>query len=93
VKIAVLAGDVYMASPRGRRIAPDGLGAGEPEGFDTMRYSRPEVRRIADMAFRNADAAGMMLLAKPSSFDTIVAPNLFGDLLSDIASMLLEHPT
>src|SRR5207244_633052 len=40
--------------PRGRRDAPDGAFAGAPEAFDTMRYSRPEIERIAHVAFQAA---------------------------------------
>jgi len=46
-----LTGDIYFGQPRGRRDAPDGPFAGSPEAFDTMRYSRPEVERIAHVAF------------------------------------------
>jgi 3-isopropylmalate dehydrogenase len=46
-----LTGDIYFGQPRGRRDAPDGPFAGSPEAFDTMRYSRPEVERIARVAF------------------------------------------
>jgi 3-isopropylmalate dehydrogenase len=46
-----LTGDIYFGTPRGRRTAPDGAFAGQPEAFDTMRYSRPEVERIARVAF------------------------------------------
>ena len=49
-----LTGDIYFGQPRGRRTAPDGAFAGSPEAFDTMRYSRPEVERIAHVAFRAA---------------------------------------
>src|SRR5262245_4542875 len=49
-----LTGDIYFGQPRGRRAAPDGAFAGEPEAFDTMRYSRPEIERIAHVAFRAA---------------------------------------
>ena len=49
-----LTGDVYFGQPRGRRPAPDGAFAGAPEGFDTMRYTVPEVERIAHMAFQAA---------------------------------------
>jgi 3-isopropylmalate dehydrogenase len=46
-----LTGDIYFGQPRGRRIAPDGPFAGQPEAFDTMRYARPEIERIAHVAF------------------------------------------
>lgn len=34
------------------------------------------------------DAASMQLIRAPKQFDVIVAPNMFGDILSDAASML-----
>ena len=46
-----LTGDIYFGQPRGRRDAPDGAFAGAPEAFDTMRYTRPEIERIARVAF------------------------------------------
>jgi 3-isopropylmalate dehydrogenase len=52
--IRELTGDIYFGQPRGRRNAPDGPFAGHPEAFDTMRYSRPEIERIAHVAFRAA---------------------------------------
>jgi 3-isopropylmalate dehydrogenase len=52
--IRELTGDIYFGQPRGRREAPDGPFAGAPEAFDTMRYARPEVERIAHVAFRAA---------------------------------------
>jgi 3-isopropylmalate dehydrogenase len=49
-----LTGDIYFGTPRGRRAAPDGAFAGAPEAFDTMRYARPEIERIARVAFEAA---------------------------------------
>jgi len=49
-----LTGDIYFGQPRGRRRAPDGAFAGQEEAFDTMRYSRPEIERIARVAFEAA---------------------------------------
>jgi hypothetical protein len=49
-----LNGDIYFGQPRGLRQAPDGAFAGEREGFDTMRYSEPEIVRIAHVAFKAA---------------------------------------
>ena len=49
-----LTGDIYFGQPRGRRAAPHGAFAGAPEAFDTMRYSRPEIERIAHVAFQAA---------------------------------------
>ena len=52
--IRELTGDIYFGAPRGRRIAVDGHFPGTEEAFDTMRYSRPEVERIAHVAFQAA---------------------------------------
>jgi 3-isopropylmalate dehydrogenase len=122
-----LTGDIYFGQPRGMRT----LENGEREGFDTMRYSESEIRRIAHAGFRAAmkrakrlcsvdkcnvletsqlwrevvievareypsvelshmyvDNAAMQLLRDPRQFDVMVTGNLFGDILSDEASML-----
>jgi 3-isopropylmalate dehydrogenase len=52
--IRELTGDIYFGQPRGRRVATDGLFAGAEEAFDTMRYTRPEIERIAHVAFQAA---------------------------------------
>jgi len=52
--IRELTGDIYFGQPRGRRKAVDGHFPGADEAFDTMRYSRPEVERIAHVAFQAA---------------------------------------
>jgi 3-isopropylmalate dehydrogenase len=52
--IRELTGDIYFGQPRGRRSAPDGHFPGAEEAFDTMRYSRPEIERIAHVAFQAA---------------------------------------
>lgn len=52
--IRELTGDIYFGQPRGRRIAIDGHFPGTEEAFDTMRYSRPEIERIAHVAFQAA---------------------------------------
>ena len=52
--IRELTGDIYFGQPRGRRASPDGAFAGADEAFDTMRYARPEIERIAHVAFQAA---------------------------------------
>ena len=52
--IRELTGDIYFGQPRGRRESPDGAFKGAEEAFDTMRYSRPEIERIAHVAFQAA---------------------------------------
>ena len=122
-----LTGDIYFGQPRGIRKVEGGM----REGFDTMRYTDEEVRRIAHAGFRAArkrkrklcsvdkanvletsqlwrevvsavgeeyaevelvhmyvDNAAMQLLKNPGQFDVIVTGNMFGDILSDEASML-----
>ena len=122
-----LTGDIYFGTPRGRRVNA----AGDAEGFDTMLYSEPEIRRIARFGFEVArkrarrlcsvdkanvldtsilwrevissvakdyadvelshmyvDNTAMQLVRNPRQFDVIVTGNMFGDILSDEASML-----
>ncbi len=129
--IRELTGDIYFGQPRGRRVATDGHFPGAEEAFDTMRYSRPEIERIAHVAFQAArlrskkvtsvdkanvletfqfwkdvvtevgqqypdvaldhmyvDNAAMQLVKAPKKFDVVVTGNMFGDILSDEASML-----
>lgn len=129
--IRELTGDIYFGQPRGRRTAEDGHFPGAEEAFDTMRYSRPEIERIAHVAFQAAqkrskrvtsvdkanvletfqfwkdvvtevgkqypdvqldhmyvDNAAMQLVKEPKRFDVVVTGNMFGDILSDEASML-----
>jgi 3-isopropylmalate dehydrogenase len=121
-----LTGDIYFGEPKGIRQVGDAR-----EGFDTMRYSEPEIRRIARVAFDAArkrskrvcsvdkanvletsqlwrdvvtaeakaypdiqlthmyvDNCAMQLVRNPKQFDVIVTGNMFGDILSDEASML-----
>ena len=56
---------------------------------------RQEAQRIHDEEFPDvelthmlADNCGMQLVRNPAQFDVIVTDNLFGDMLSDVASML-----
>jgi len=65
--IRELTGDIYFGQPRGRRESPDGAFAGAPEAFDTMRYSRPEIERIAHVAFQAARKRGKRLTSVDKS--------------------------
>ena len=56
--IRELTGDIYFGQPRGRRTAVDGHFPGALEAFDTMRYSKPEIERIAHVAFQAARKRG-----------------------------------
>ncbi|MEM9501584.1 MAG: 3-isopropylmalate dehydrogenase [Pseudomonadota bacterium] len=119
-----LTGDVYFGE-KGVRTTE----AGEREGWDMMSYSAPEIRRIAEVAFRAAassgarvmsvdkanvletsqvwrdtvieavtahpdisldhmyiDNAAMQIIANPAQFSVVLTGNLFGDILSDLAS-------
>ena len=63
--------------------------------LETSRLWRSVVERIlreefADVAFEHmlVDSAAMHLIKKPRDFDVIVTENMFGDILTDEASML-----
>ena len=121
-----LTGDIYFGEPRG--ITGE---MGSRMGFNTMRYTEAEIRRILHVGFRTArqrgkrlcsvdkmnvlettqlwrdiaeeiapeypdvalthilvDNCAMQLVRNPRQFDVLVTGNLFGDILSDEASML-----
>jgi 3-isopropylmalate dehydrogenase len=89
-----LTGDIYFGTPRGRRMAPDGPFAGAPEAFDTMRYSEPEIERIAHVAFR----AAQKRRAKVTSVDkanVLESSQLWREVVSRIHAaypdVTLEH--
>ena len=121
-----LTGDIYFGQPRGVKGAKPNR-----EGFNTMTYTEPQIRRILDVGFKTArqrgkrllsvdkmnvlettqlwrdvaeemkpqfpdvqlshmlvDNCAMQLVRNPRQFDVIVTGNMFGDILSDEASML-----
>jgi 3-isopropylmalate dehydrogenase len=121
-----LTGDIYFGEPRG--IIGE---KGSREGFNTMRYTEAQIRRILQVGFRTArqrgrrlcsvdkmnvlettqlwrdiaeemapdypdvklshmlvDNCAMQLVRNPRQFDVVVTGNIFGDILSDEASML-----
>ncbi|MCX7185048.1 MAG: 3-isopropylmalate dehydrogenase [Nitrosospira sp.] len=75
-----LTGDIYFGEPRGIEQRD-----GQRVGFNTMIYSEAEIRRITHML---VDNAAMQLVRNPRQFDVMVTGNMFGDILSDEASML-----
>jgi 3-isopropylmalate dehydrogenase len=126
IVVRELTGGLYFSKPKRRYLTPRGQAA-----VDTMRYSEPEIERVAVRAFELArsrrrrlcsvdkanvletsrlwrtivarvserypevatthqlvDAFAMELLRRPQSFDVVVTENLFGDILTDEASML-----
>jgi len=119
-----LLGGLYYGEPRA-------MNQNAGEAFNTMRYSVPEIERVARIAFESAlarnkkmtsvdkanvletsrlwrqtvtrvaadypsvelehilvDACAMHLVTNPRRFDVILTENLFGDILSDEASVL-----
>jgi 3-isopropylmalate dehydrogenase len=79
-----LNGDIYFGAPRGVREAPDGLFAGSKEGFDTMRYSEPEVRRIAHVAFQAAQKRGKKLTSVDKA-NVLETSQFWKDVIIDVS--------
>src|SRR4051812_29809112 len=79
-----LNGDIYFGAPRGVREAPDGLFAGAKEGFDTMRYSEPEVRRIAHVAFQAAQKRGKKLTSVDKA-NVLETSQFWKDVMIDVS--------
>jgi 3-isopropylmalate dehydrogenase len=78
------------ARKRGGRVAS----VDKANVLASMRLWRRTVERVAadypDVKLEHVlvDACAMYLIQRPSSFDVILAPNCFGDILSDEASIL-----
>jgi len=89
-----LNGDVYFGQPRGIRQAVDGLFIGSKEGFDTMRYSQPEVERIAHLAFQAAQKRQGKLCSVDKA-NVLETSQLWRDVVIEVAksypNVQLEH--
>ncbi len=79
-----LNGDIYFGQPRGIRLAPDGRFAGAREGFDTMRYSEPEVQRIAHIAFQAAQKRSKKLTSVDKA-NVLETSQLWREVISAVA--------
>lgn len=79
-----LNGDIYFGSPKGIRTATDGLFPGTREGFDTMRYSEPEVERIAHVAFSAAQKRNKRVCSVDKS-NVLETSQLWRDVMTRIA--------
>jgi len=92
--IRELTGDIYFGQPRGRRTAVDGHFPGAEEGYDTMRYSRPEIERIAHVAFQAAQKRGKKLTSVDKS-NVLETSQLWKDVVTEIAQqypdVALDH--
>ncbi len=92
--IRELTGDIYFGQPRGRRTAVDGHFPGSEEAFDTMRYSRPEIERIAHVAFQAARKRGKKVTSvdKANVLETF---QLWRDVVTEVHAQYpdveLEH--
>jgi 3-isopropylmalate dehydrogenase len=89
-----LTGDIYFGQPRGRRDAPDGPFAGAPEAFDTMRYTRPEIERIARVAFDAARRRGKRVTSvdKANVLETFQFwKDVVTEVHRDYADVALDH--
>ena len=88
--IRELTGDIYFGQPRGRRVAVDGHFPGAEEAFDTMRYSRPEIERIAHVAFQAARKRGKGGRGKLTSMDKANVLETF-QFWKDVVSEVHAH--
>src|SRR5689334_4589166 len=92
--IRELTGDIYFGQPRGMRECPDGPFKGTREGFDTMRYAEPEIRRIAHVAFQAAQKRNKRLTSvdKANVLETF---QFWKDIVTDVhkeyPDVALEH--
>ncbi len=83
-----LTGDIYFGTPRGVREAPDGPFKGQREGFDTMRYAEPEIRRIAHIGFQAAQKRSRKLCSVDKA-NVLETSQLWRDVVTEVAQ---EYP-
>ena len=92
--IRELTGDIYFGQPRGRRTASDGHFPGAEEAFDTMRYSRPEIERIAHTAFQAAQKRSKRVTSVDKN-NVLETSQLWKDVVEDVAKqypdVALDH--
>jgi len=92
--IRELTGDIYFGQPRGRRVAANGHFPGAEEAFDTMRYTRPEIERIARVAFEAARQRGKRVTSVDKA-NVLETSQLWKDVMikvhRDYADVQLEH--
>jgi tartrate dehydrogenase/decarboxylase/D-malate dehydrogenase len=78
-----------LASARGRRVTSatksNGLVHSMPFWDEVVR-ERAALLPEVDLVEEHVDALAAKLVLRPESFDVIVASNLFGDILSDLAA-------
>ena len=86
--IRELTGDIYFGQPKGRRTAVDGPFIGEEEGFDTMRYARPEIERIMHTAFKAAEKRSKRVTSVDKS-NVLETSQLWRDVATQIGK---EYP-
>lgn len=89
-----LTGDIYFGQPRGVRECPDGPFKGAREGFDTMRYSEPEIRRIAHVAFQAAQKRSKRLTSvdKANVLETFQFwKEIVTDVHKEYPDVMLDH--
>ena len=79
-----LKGDIYFGTPRGVRVAEDGVFKGEREGFDTMRYAETEVRRIAHIAFQAAQKRKKKLCSVDKA-NVLETSQFWRDIMIDVS--------
>ncbi len=78
-----LTGDLYFGEPRGiRRLG------NEREGFNTMSYSEPEIRRVAHVAFQVAAKRNRKVCSVDKA-NVLEACELWREVVTDIAG---EYP-
>ena len=83
--IRELTGDIYFGEPRGRRDNA----RGEKEGYDTMLYSEPEIRRIAEVGFQTAMKRGKKLCSVDKE-NVLETSRFWREIVIDVDSEL--HP-
>ena len=92
--IRELTGDIYFGQPRGRRTAVDGHFPGAEEAFDTMRYSRPEIERIAHVAFQAARKRGKRVTSVDKS-NVLETFQFWKDVVTEVGQqypdVVLDH--
>jgi len=97
--IRELTGDIYFGQPRGRRKAVDGHFPGADEAFDTMRYTRPEIERIARVAFEAArkrgESGGRKKVTSVDKANVLETFQFWKDVITEVhndyADVALEH--